>query len=200
MCKQDYLDALCKKLSGLPQSEIDDRIAFYSEMIDDLIEEGASESEALDKIGTVDAVANEILRDIPLKKLVKERIKPRHKRSAYEITLLAIGSPIWGSLLIAAIAVVFALYASIFAITVSLWASFAAVLGAGVGGVFGGAVLLFSETPAAGLALVGLAFIALGLSIVFFYGCKLATRGAVKLTQALALFIKKKCIKKEATA
>ena len=34
MNKDQFLEELRKKLSGLPQEDIDERVAFYSEMID----------------------------------------------------------------------------------------------------------------------------------------------------------------------
>ena len=46
MNKEKFLDALRRRLSGLPQEDIDERIAFYEEMIDDRMEEGLSEEEA----------------------------------------------------------------------------------------------------------------------------------------------------------
>ena len=47
MNKQQFTDRLKRKLSDLPASEINDRVAFYSEMIDDKIEEGFSEEDAV---------------------------------------------------------------------------------------------------------------------------------------------------------
>ena len=35
MCKQEFLTKLRSALSGLPQEEIDECLAFYAEMIDD---------------------------------------------------------------------------------------------------------------------------------------------------------------------
>ena len=40
MCKQDFLNALEAKLSGLPKKDIEERLNFYEEIIDDRIEEG----------------------------------------------------------------------------------------------------------------------------------------------------------------
>lgn len=40
MSKQEFLAELRKALSGLPQGDIEDRLTFYSEMIDDRMEEG----------------------------------------------------------------------------------------------------------------------------------------------------------------
>ena len=39
MNKQEFLAELRKRLSGLPQADIEERIVFYSEMIDDRTEE-----------------------------------------------------------------------------------------------------------------------------------------------------------------
>ena len=47
MRKQEFLSALKRSMKGLPKSEIDERISFYSEMIDDRVEEGFSEEEAV---------------------------------------------------------------------------------------------------------------------------------------------------------
>ena len=48
MQKQAFLDALRSQLAGLPEAEINERLNFYSEMIDDRMEEGLTEEEAVD--------------------------------------------------------------------------------------------------------------------------------------------------------
>ena len=45
MKKEEFLTELRSKLNGLSKKEIDERINFYSEMIDDRISEGKSEEE-----------------------------------------------------------------------------------------------------------------------------------------------------------
>ena len=47
MNKREFLEQLKKELSGLPQSDIEDRLTFYGEVIDDRTEEGMTESEAV---------------------------------------------------------------------------------------------------------------------------------------------------------
>ena len=47
MNKQEFLDALRRALSGVPLEEIEERVGFYGEMIDDRIEEGLSEVAAV---------------------------------------------------------------------------------------------------------------------------------------------------------
>ena len=53
MDKQEFLSKLRAKLFGLPQKELEERLSFYSEMIDDRIEEGLSEETAVKELGTV---------------------------------------------------------------------------------------------------------------------------------------------------
>ena len=104
MNKQEFLSVLRKGLSGLPQDDIEERLTFYSEMLDDRIEEGLSEEAAVAAIGDAEEVVRQAVADIPLAKIAKERIRPKRRLKAWEIVLLALGSPIWLSLGIAAAA------------------------------------------------------------------------------------------------
>ena len=97
MNKQEFLEQLRKGLSGLPQNDIEEGLTFYSEMIDDRMDEGLSEEEAVSAIGSVDEIVKQVVADIPLAKIAKESIKPKRRLSAGEIVLLALGSPIWFS-------------------------------------------------------------------------------------------------------
>ena len=196
MTKNEFLIKLIQGLSKLPQAEIEDRIAFYSEMIDDRMEEGLSESEAVDAIGSVDTVIDQIIADTPLISLIKERVKRKGKLNAMEITLLAVGSPIWISLIAAAFAIVISIYASIWSVVVSLWASFGAMVGCGVGGVLGGILFIVLGKLPAGFGLLGCALVCGGLSILTFYACKYTTVAMAWLTKKIALLIKKCFTKK----
>ena len=61
MDKKAFLDELREKLSGLPEEDIEERVAFYREMIDDRIEDGVPEEEAVEGVGTVDSVVELVL-------------------------------------------------------------------------------------------------------------------------------------------
>ena len=95
MTKQEFLNQLDRGLKGLPKEEIEQRIAFYEEIINDKIEEGLSEEGAVDSLGGVDRVIDAILAEIPLSVIVKRKIKPKKSLAAWEIILLAVGSPVW---------------------------------------------------------------------------------------------------------
>ena len=200
MNKQEFVVALCDRLGGLPEQEVEDRVGFYCEMIDDRIEDGLSEEDAVLAIGSVDEIAEQILADVPLAKIVKEKMKKRRKLCAWEIVLLAVGSPIWLSLLIAAFAVVISVYAVLWSVIASVWAVEAALMGCVLGGVAGGVVLVCVGHLWVGLCLLAVALVCAGLSIFGFVGCLKATKGMAVLTKKIALFMKRCFVRKKEVA
>lgn len=197
MNKQEFLSQLRKGLSGLPQDDIEERLIFYTEMIEDQIEEGLSEEEAVSQIGSVDEIVEQVVSETHLVKIAKERIKSKRRLSATEIVLLALGSPIWLSLCIAAFAVILSLYISLWAIIISLWAVFASFVGCSIGGVLGCVVFTAGGNGSSGLAMLAAGIVCAGFAIFMFYGCKVATDGSLMLTKKMAICIKNCFIKKE---
>ena len=197
MTKQEFLGGLSTALSGLPQSFIEESLSFYEEMIDDRIEDGLSEEDAVADMGSVNEAARQVLDNISIFKLAKEKIKPKRKMRAWEIALLCAGSPVWFPLLVSALAVVFALIASMWAVVISLWAVFGAFVGCGGGGVAAGIILLCTGNLYAGLVLIACGLVLAGLSIFAFFECKGATRGMAKFTKKIALGIKRLLVRKE---
>ena len=197
MRKQEFLARLRKGLSGLPQAELEERLAFYSEMIDDRMEEGVPEEEAVAAVGDVEWIFPQT-RDTPSSKAPTESIPQKKRLRAWEIVLLVLGSPIWLSLLIAGFAVVLSLYMSVWAVLVSLWAVFGSLVGCAVGGILAGIGFLCVGNGIPGLALLGAGIVCAGLSVFAFCGCKAATTGLVWLTKKLTWVIKNCFVKKEA--
>ena len=197
MDKDTFLTELRARLAGLPQDETDGRIAFYSEMIDDRMEDGAFEAEAVEEIGPVDEVASQIISEFPLRRLVKEKIAPRREMGAGGKALLILGFPLWFALLIAAGGVIFSFYICIGAIVVSLW-SVEAALWAGALGCLAGAVFFAvkGNWPTALLAF-GAALVLAGLSFFLLIGCIAATKGLIKLTRKVILAIKARLIRRD---
>lgn len=198
MNKQAFLDALRSKLSGLPKEDVEERLSFYSEMIDDRTEEGCTEEEAVLAVGSVEEIAAQIISEHSFAKVAKEKRTFKRKFKAWEIALLAFGLPIGGVLLIAALAVVFSLYVSVWAILVSLWASFGAVAGGALGGVAGGAFVAVCGSLPSGLVLLAAGLVCAGLSIFLFLGCRAATKGLFWLTKQAVRAVKHCFKKKEA--
>ena len=200
MNKQEYLAALRQGLSGLPIDDGEERLNFYSEMIDDRMEEGKSEEQVVAELDSVEDVVSQILSDIPVSKLVKKKIKSGRRLRTWEIVLLALGFPIWFSLGIAALAVILTLFAVLWSVLISAWAVFGACVGAVVGGVGGGILFVCQGYLSSGLVLIFSALVSAGLSIFLFFGCRKATVGTAKLTKRIVLGIKKMFVRGEATA
>ena len=198
MNKQEFLQQLEKGLSGLPQTDREERLNFYSEMIDDRIEEGLSEESAVADIGSSEEIISQIIGETPMAKLVKERIQPKRKLAVWEIVLLILGSPIWVSLIIAAITVVLSVYISLWAVTAALWAVFAALAVVVPGGIATG-IIFFSKNGLTGFAFICAAVVSAGLAIFMFLLCRLATKTVIILTKKITLFIKKCFAGKEAS-
>ena len=196
MTKIQFLLALNKALSGLPQDEIEERLTFYSEIIDDRMEDGLSEEEAVASIDSVEEIAAQSVEEVPLTKIVKNKVKPKRKMRAWEIVLLAVGSPIWLSLAIAAFAILFSVYVVLWAVVVSLWAIDGALFACLAGGI-GTGIAYLSVNPTASGFLIGAGLICGGLFIFGIYGCKAITLSAVWLTKKIVLGIKRCLIRKE---
>lgn len=200
MTKQEFLCCLHDGLNGLPPQDVEERVAFYGEMIDDRMEDGLSEEEAVVEIGNADEIVAQIIADTPLVKLVKEKIKPNRTLKAWEIVLLVLGAPVWGSLLIAAFAVLLSICAALWSVIVAVWASFAAVVGAAFGGIVGGIGLALGGHMLTGVALIAGGLVCAGLSVFLCFGCRAATKGMAWLTKQCVVSIKRGFARKEKTA
>ena len=197
MNKKQFIETLRNKLSKFPQKEVDDSVNFYSEMIDDKIEDGISEEDAVKEIGDIDNIVSLIVADIPLTKIVKEKIKPKRKFKTWEIVLLVIGSPLWLSLLVSAIAVVFSVYVSLRAVVVALWAGTISIIAVGAYEIIYGIIMMFVSDTFINLSILSLGVVCIGLAIFLCIGCIYATKGLVLLTKKIVLAIKNSFVKKE---
>ena len=197
MNKREFLERLRIGLSDLPPDDAEERLNFYSEMIDDRMEEGFSEEAAVSAVGAVDEIAAQITADAPRSKAAKEEIKPKNSRSAWRTVFLVLGSPVWLSLLIAAFAVIFSLYVSLWAVIVSLWAVFAAMILCALCCIAVGIAFAVHGNEIAAIAAIGAGLICAGASIFIFFGCKAVSRGAVMLPKSFCTGVKNLFSKKE---
>ena len=171
MKKKEFLDALSKRLSGLPKREREERVNFYREMIDDRIEEGIPEEEAVAGVGTVDGIVSQIMADRPA--VASDPPKKSGGGRIGLILLLLLGFPVWFpillSLFITVVSVVFSLFVALWAIEISLAAG-------AVGGVGSFFVMLATGQPGTAFLTLGVALVSGGLAILLFFGAVAATR------------------------
>ena len=180
MTKLQFLQALGQKLSPLPKIELEERLRFYTEMIEDRMEEGLSEEDAVAAVGSVEEIAAQILVDFPQPEPKKE------KKNGWLIALLILGSPVWFSLLMSAFAVVLSLYVSLWSVIVSLWAVFGSLALCGLVGLVAGIISLVAGRGLIGVASLSAGLVCGGLSIFLFFGTNALTLVTIRLTKKLA--------------
>jgi uncharacterized membrane protein len=159
------------------------------------MEEGLSEAEAVAGVGSVEEIVPQIIAEIPLQKLVREKVKPKRSLRVWEIVLLVLGSPIWLSLLIAAAAVLFSIYVVLWSLILALFAVELSFIAGALGGAAVGIVYLAQGKTAQGFALLGAGLGLAGLSVFLFFGCIAAVRSTARLSKKIALWIKSLFIK-----
>ena len=174
MTKQLFLNELSAALHGLPREERYRTLRYYDELIDDRMEDGQSEEEAVSGLGEPEQVAREILGE-------EEPAPSTSKgRKVWLIVLLVLGFPLWGSLLLVAAIVLMCLYICLF-----LPAPF----------LIWNVGLLTGGLPA-GLFQLGLSVALLGLAVLSALGFYFTGRATVKAAKAIWRGIRRSFSKK----
>lgn len=191
MSKQEFLKKISEGLSNLPEEDVNKFVDYYCEMIDDGMEDGLSEEEAVETLGSVDDIVASIMMDMPISKLVKTRVKPSHTLRAWEIILIVLGFPIWGSLLCAGIAVVFSLYIALFSVIFALYAVGVAIVICAVAGILGMVLMLCTgKGITIALFLLGFGLISVGIAILIFPLLNMMAKGIIYIGKKMILGIK----------
>ncbi len=198
MKKVDYLNELRRRLAGLPQEDIDDRVSFYGEMIDDRIEEGLSEEEAIESIGSIESIIAQTMSETPLTKLVKEKIRPKRDLKAWEIILLVLGAPLWIPVVLGAIICILALYFTIWIFIASVYVVDLCLAGSVFASLAGIFVYLKSLNVAGALFAFGSGLAMAGLAIILLIGCIWLTKCLIRFTGSGLLGVKTSFVGKEA--
>ena len=112
MTKRQFFDALSELLRVLPKEELNRTITYYNEIIEDYIEDGMSEAQAVAQLEPVDVIASRILHEEQDGVAAEQLTKQRKKAPVWLVVVLAVvGFPIWFSLLMAGISIVFSVLA-----------------------------------------------------------------------------------------
>lgn len=177
MDKREFLEDLGKGLAGLTHEEQDKWLDFYAEMIDDRMEDGLSETEAVEAIGPVGNVTGQIFAQ---SQTVKKE-KPKRELKTWQTVLLIVGSPLWFSLLIAAASIVFSVLVTAWAIVISFYAVSVSLIAVGVAGVLLPLIFMPMGHIGASIFCFGAGLFCAGLGILWFLGTNLLAKGVVWL-------------------
>ena len=117
--KKDYLDSLAKALDCLSREKRSEILSFYQEAIDDRMEEGMSEEDAVCAMGPVESAAESILGELPV--VPRAVAKTRRKSPALLWVLAIAGSPLWIPLAFAFLLAVASVYLCIWLTAACIW-------------------------------------------------------------------------------
>ncbi|MBO5088928.1 MAG: DUF1700 domain-containing protein [Lachnospiraceae bacterium] len=196
MNKSEFLAALRERLNGVPEEDINKSLDFYEEMIDDRVEDGMSEEEAVEALGSMEEIINQILSEVSLPKLVKEKVRPKQTLKAWEVVLLVLGAPVWVPIVLALCSVVLSCYLVVWVMIISLYALDLSVAFSGLAMVVTAFVALVQGQFAVFGMMFGCGLMAVGLSILLFFGFNLVTKGILWLSKKILIGIKGLFIKK----
>ena len=186
MNKLTFLEELDHLLKSLSKVERHQNLDYYAEMIDDRMEDGLSEEDAVAALGSPADIAAQILCDVPPKKV--------RRYPVWAIILIVLGSPLWISLLLAAAAVVLsvvltfaAVYLSVFltlwAILATLYIADLALALSFLAGIAGGVFYLVQSVSAPSLLFFGTGLACAGAAVLLFFLCNWLSRLLWRLTK-----------------
>ena len=195
MSKQEFIDELRAKLSKLPNIDIEERLRFYEEMINDRMEDGLSEQEAISGIGSIDEIYAQFYQDVPKSHLNLDKARQKAKtRKNRKIIILSSTAIIWGPILIALavsalavaislVALAISLFVTLWALIGSVWIIFAAFALSAPAAILIAILNIFSGNILPGIAIIGGGMVVAGLAIFAFFGALYATKGSAVLTK-----------------
>ncbi len=190
MNKQAFLEELTRRLSGLSQSDLEERLAFYGEMIDDKVEDGLSEEEAVAGIGSVDDVVSQIMSEIPLSRLVKEKVREKKGMKAWRIVLLILGFPVWFPLLLSMAILMLSLFLVLWILVICFYIIVLALGLSALGSLPLAIYYMITGNPGGSAVSVGAGIVLAGLAILLGVGTVYMTKGVAFLCGRMMLGIK----------
>ena len=196
MTKSEFLSALENRLSGLPKDDVQKSIDYYSEIIDDRMEEGITEEEAVAAVGSVEEIASQILKDTPLVKLVKEKVRPSRTLKAWEIILLILGSPVWLPLLLTVVILILTAYVVLWVVILSLYAVDLCVAAGAAAGIIGSFLWIPAGNMVQFAFVLGLGLVCAGGTVLLFFGFNQITKGICRLSKWILLRLKSCFVRK----
>ena len=195
MTKQLFLNELSAALHGLPREERYRTLTYYDELIDDRMEDGQSEEDAVESLGSPEQIAREILGE------EEPPVSTGTGRKVWMIILLVLGFPFWGSLLLAAAIVLLCVYICLFLPAFVLGVMALAFLAGALIGVVGTPFLiwdvgLLTGGLPAGLFQLGMSVALLGLAVLSALGFYFTGKVTVKAGRAIWRWIRRSFSKK----
>lgn len=161
MSKSTFIENLNILLKSINEDERNKFISYYEEIFEDYIENGFTEEEVINKIGSPESIANSILKEKNLRTI---KI-PTFNSKILNIALLILGFPLWGSLLLAVALIILSIYIVILCVPFTTGIISVSFFGAGLFGIIASPFLIF-DGLALGIVQLGFCISLIGASIL----------------------------------
>ncbi|QSX06590.1 DUF1700 domain-containing protein [Sedimentibacter sp. zth1] len=194
MNKLEFLDILKSRISTLPSKEISKSEAYYSEIIDDSIENGLTEEQAILALGNIDNIVENIKYDMSIPALVQVKVNESRGNTSKTwlwITLTILGFPLWFPLVIAFSAVAFTIYLVLWVCILVLYIALFSIALTGISTFLFSFYIFVTQPIYIGLCLLGTSFVLIGLSIFLIKPVFLVSKYFAKLSKIIIRKIKK---------
>ncbi len=175
MTKSEYLKQLNSALRPIKCKERQRSLAYFSEAIDDRMEDGVSEEQAVSELESIPAAAERIIAE------ASELGNLKVKRSPWTITLVILGFPVWFPLLAAVAVIVLSLYMTVWILIGTLFIISVSFALSGVCSL----VFLFwivFLSPLSAIMAMGIGLILSGIGVALFIPAMYFAKGFVAAT------------------
>lgn len=205
MTKSEFLSALRGRLTSLSDDEIQKTTLYYSEMIEDRVEDGMTVDEAIEALGPMDDIVREALgahaeaKPAAEKKLSiigkwKKKRAEKGKNRALAIVIAIVTAPIWIPILIAllacAAAVTVAILACVWSIVAAAFSVLITSFATGLACAIVGVMHFINIELAAGLIFAGLSLAFFGVGLFFIRPAFALVRFGVCVTEAIGQILR----------
>lgn len=192
MSKSTFIENLNILLKSINEDERNKFISYYEEIFDDYMENGFTEEEVINKIGSPESIANSILEEQD-----SLNIKvPSFNSKILNTVLLILGFPLWGSLLLTVALIILSIYIIIFCVPFTTGVMSVSFFGAGLFGVIASLFLMF-DSLALGIVQLGVCISLIGASILLGIITLYVSKKVMSITSKLTLKIVKSFKRKE---
>ena len=86
MSRDAFIGELRHRMAGLPQQTVERTVEYYSELIADSVEDGMSEEEAVARLGSLEEIVANVVKDTPLSQIVQTRVQEK-KAKGVSVTI-----------------------------------------------------------------------------------------------------------------
>ncbi len=187
MNKIEFFKELSEKIKSIDKEEINKTLYYYRELIEDMVEDGKTEEEAVASFESTDSIAIDILNEYKesgktihsdvfwgnnhatTQTITINHNERKRRLPTWAIVLLSVTAIVW-------LPLVFALGITAIALVFALVVTAVAVVGSGIIAIFSVPMIFINQSAAAGFLTLGISLAAIGLGIFIsigaYYGIK----------------------------